>query len=130
MLRILSTYLLVKRRLTAALIADIAAHGITGVELFCSRAQFDYRSAEAVREVGSALRDHNIWLHALHAPSERHLSSNRESSLPLSICDLERTRRLEAVDEIKRALDVAEEVQFPYLVQHLGSSRDSADPRR
>ena len=42
----------------------------------------------------------------------------------------ERVRRLEAVDEIKRALDVAEYMPFPYLVQHMGSSRDTADERR
>jgi sugar phosphate isomerase/epimerase len=39
-------------------------------------------------------------------------------------------RRLEAVDEIKRALDVAEYMPFRYLVQHIGSSRDVADARR
>ena len=56
-------------------------------------------------------------------------STTRDSSVPLSICDPDRSRRLEAVDEIKRTLDMAEYVSFPFLVQHLGSSRDAADPR-
>ncbi len=34
------------------------------------------------------------------------------------------------MDEIKRALDVAENMPFRYLVQHMGSSHDDADPRR
>jgi ribonuclease G len=39
-------------------------------------------------------------VHALHSPTERDSGSNRQSGIPLSISDLERSRRLEAVDEI------------------------------
>src|SRR2546427_3521865 len=49
--------------------------------------------------------------------------------LPLSISDPERIRRLDAVDEVKRALDLAELVPFRYLVQHVGSSRDRKSTR-
>jgi sugar phosphate isomerase/epimerase len=85
---------------------------------------------DVVRETASALRDYNLKLHALHAPPERDFNPMHESSAPLSICDPERVRRLEAVDEIKRALDVAEFMPFRYLVQHIGGSRDTADERR
>jgi sugar phosphate isomerase/epimerase len=130
MMRTLSTYLFVKRKLTPALLTDIARHGIGAVEIFCARAHFNYQSPDVVREVAGTLRDHNLKLHALHAPAERDFNPMHESSAPLSICDPERMRRLEAVDEIKRALDVAEFIPFPYLVQHIGSSRDTADSRR
>jgi sugar phosphate isomerase/epimerase len=50
--------------------------------------------------------------------------------VPLSVCDPERGRRQDAVDEVRRALDMAEYVPFRYLVLHLGSSRDDADARR
>jgi sugar phosphate isomerase/epimerase len=130
MMRTLSTYLFVKRRLTPALLMDIAGHGIAAVEIFCARAHFNYQSPDVVRELAGALRDHNLKLHALHAPAERDFNPMHESSAPLSICDPERVRRLEAVDEIKRALDVAEYMPFRYLVQHMGSSRDTADDRR
>lgn len=130
MVRTLSTYLFIKRKLTPGLLTEIARHGITSVEIFCARAHFNYQSADVVREIAAALRDHNLKLHALHSPAERDFNSMHESSAPLSICDPERVRRLEAVDEIKRALDVAEYMPFPYLVQHLGSSRDTADERR
>jgi sugar phosphate isomerase/epimerase len=82
-----------------------------------------------VRELGSALRDHNLKLHALHSPAERDFNPRHESAAPLSISDPERVRRLEAVDEIQRALDVAEDLPFRYLVQHLGGSRETADER-
>lgn len=130
MVRTLSTYLFIKRKLTPGLLTDIARHGVGAVEIFCSRSHFNYQSADAVREIAGALRDHNLTLHALHAPAERDFDPMHESSAPLSICDPERSRRLEAVDEIKRALDVAEYVPFRYLVQHVGSSRDTADQRR
>jgi sugar phosphate isomerase/epimerase len=129
MVRTLSTYVFVRRRLTPALLTDIARYGVTAVEIFCSRAHFNYQSADVVREIAGALRDHNLTLHALHAPSERDFNLTHESSTPLSISDPERVRRLEAVDEIKRALDVAEYIPYRYLVQHMGSSRDVADER-
>ena len=130
MVRTLSTYLFVKRRLTPGLLTEIARHGISAVEIFCARAHFNYQSADVVREIAGALRDHNLTLHALHAPAERDFNPVHESSAPLSISDPERVRRLEAVDEIKRALDVAEYLPFRYLVQHMGGSRDAADARR
>lgn len=130
MVRTLSTYLFVKRRLTPGLLTEIARHGISAVEIFCARAHFNYQSPDVVREIAGTLRDHNLTLHALHAPAERDFNPMHESSAPLSICDPERVRRLEAVDEIKRALDVAEYLPFRYLVQHLGGSRDPADARR
>jgi sugar phosphate isomerase/epimerase len=130
MTRTLSTYLFVKRKLTTALLADIARHGFTALEIFCARAHFNYHLPDVVRETASALRDYNLKLHALHAPPERDFNPMHESSAPLSICDPERVRRLEAVDEIKRALDVAEFIPFHYLVQHIGGSRDTADERR
>jgi sugar phosphate isomerase/epimerase len=130
MTRILSTYLFIKRKLNPALVAEIARSGVGSVELFCARGHIEYRSDEAMRELAGVLQDHSLTVHALHAPTERDFHATRESSTPLSISDTERVRRLDAVDEIKRVLDLAEHLHFRYLVQHLGGSRDSADPRR
>ena len=127
--RILSTYVFVKRKLNPALVIEISGAGINAIEVFCARPHFDYRSADAARELANVLRDKNMKVHAFHSPTERDFSSRRDSSVPLSICDLDRSRRLEAVDEVKRALDLAEMLSFSVLVQHLGSSRDPNDPR-
>ena len=130
MQRILSTYLFVQRKLTPELLGQIAAAGFAGVEVFCSRAHCDYASAEAVRELGRALADKNLFLHALHSPTSRDRGPTREGGTPLSICEVERVWRIDAMDEIKRALDVAEIVPFRYFVQHVGTSREEPDPRR
>ncbi|HXQ25123.1 MAG TPA: sugar phosphate isomerase/epimerase family protein [Candidatus Acidoferrales bacterium] len=129
MQRILSTYRYVSQPLTHALLAEIAGAGISGVEIFCGSFHFNYGSAQSVREIAGTLNELGLHLHALHAPTERDSSQGRGSGLPVSISEPERIRRQEAVDEVKRALDVAETIPFRYLVQHLGSSRQAADSR-
>jgi sugar phosphate isomerase/epimerase len=130
MQRILSTYLFVSRKLTPELLGQIAEHGFEGLEIFCSLAHFDYTSKAEIRAMGSALSAHRLTLHSLHAPTSRDRSATRESGTPLSICEVERVRRIDAMDELKRAIDVAEELPFSRLVLHMGGSRETADPKK
>ena len=130
MQRVLSTYLFVNRKLTSALVAEAARAEISALELFCSRGHFDYRSAEDARELASWLSENRLTLHSIHSPTTRDFHLVRESGAPLSLSDPERLRRQDAVDEIKRALDLVEYVPFHYCVQHVARSRDVPDPRR
>src|ERR1019366_8228223 len=130
MQRALSTYLFVNRKLTAALVGEAARAGVSAIELFCSRWHFDYRSADDARELASWLAGNNVTLDSIHSPTTRDFHPTRESGAPLSISDPERIRRQEAVDEIKRALDLVEYVPFRYCVQHVARSRDIPDERR
>lgn len=128
--RVLSTYLFVNRKLTAALVGEAARAGASAIELFCSRAHFDYRSGENAHELAGWLADNHLTLHSIHSPTTRDFHLARESGAPLSICDPERVRRQEAVDEIKRALDLVEHIPFRYCVQHVARSRDTPDDRK
>jgi len=130
MQRVLSTYLFVNQKLSIALLEEIARAGIPSVEIFCTRPHFDYRSPEVVRQLREWFQNHNLQVHALHGPTDRDLVPGRESGVPISISDPERVRRLDAVDEVKRAIDVTEKIPFRLLVQHLGGGREAADPRR
>ena len=130
MRRILSTYRYVHQPLTREMLQGIAGAGIHGVEVFCASSHFTYRSAEAVRELGGALDEYGLTLHSLHSPTERNSAPGRESGIPISISETERVRRVDAVDEVKRAIDVAETLPFRYLIQHLGTGRQEADPRK
>jgi sugar phosphate isomerase/epimerase len=130
MRRLLSTYLFLSRKLTRELLGQIAAAGFDGLEIFCSRAHFDYTNNAEVREVARALADHRISLASLHAPTSRDLSATREGGQPLSICEVERVRRIEAMDELKRAIDVADELPFSRMVLHMGGSRETPDLRK
>lgn len=128
--RVLSTYLFANRKLTPALLTEIASAKFSAIELFCSHSHFDYRSVADVRELASALSGNNLVLHSVHSPTGRDFLPGRESGVPLSICAQERVRRLDAVDEIKRAIDVAEQIPFSFLVQHLGAPREALDDRK
>ncbi len=130
MLRILSTYLFVSKKLTPEILTQISAAGFQAVEIFATRSHFDYATRQEVRATAQALADHRLQLASLHAPTSRDLSLHREGSIPLSICEVERVRRIEAMDELKRVLDVADDLPFPRLVLHMGGSRESADPRK
>ena len=130
MQRLLSTYLFVSRKLTRELLGQIAAAGFSGVEIFCSRAHFDYTSKTEAQAMAGILSDLRLTLTSLHAPTSRDLSATRESGQPLSICEVERVRRIEAMDELKRAIDVAEDLPFPRMIFHMGGTRETADPRK
>jgi sugar phosphate isomerase/epimerase len=128
--RLLSTYRWISHKLTPAILTDVENAGIHGVEIFCAAGHFNFRDPETVREIAAWFAGHQMKLHSLHAPTSRDFSPGRESGSPVSVSDLERVRRLDAVDEIKRALEVAEKVPFEVMVLHFGGSRDSDDPRR
>jgi sugar phosphate isomerase/epimerase len=130
MQRVLSTYRYIHHPLGSKLLGDIAQAGIPAVEIFCALGHFAYRSPQAVRELAQQLEEYRLQLHSLHSPTERDMAAERESGVPISISDPERVRRLDAVDEVKRALEVAERVPFRYLVQHMGTGRDMDDPRK
>ncbi|HLK05776.1 MAG TPA: sugar phosphate isomerase/epimerase family protein [Candidatus Acidoferrum sp.] len=130
MQRILSTYLSVSRKLTPEFLSQVAENGFTGVEVFCSRAHFDYASKAEIQALKGMLEHHKLKLASLHAPTTKDASAMRESGIPLSVCEVERVRRIEAMDEFKRAIDVAEELAFPRMVIHMGGSRETADPRK
>jgi sugar phosphate isomerase/epimerase len=130
MQRLLSTYLFVSRKLTAELLGQIADAGFQGVEIFCSRSHFDYASKDEIRALARALADHRLSVASLHAPSSRDTSAMREGGSPLSVCEVERVRRIEAMDELKRAIDVAEEMPYPRMVLHMGGPRETSDPRK
>ncbi len=130
MQRILSTYRYINQPLGPTLLAEISQADIATVEIFCAPQHFSYREPQAVRELADALGEYHLAVHALHSPTERDLSPGRQSGVPISISDTERIRRLDAVDEVKRALEVAERIPCRYLIQHMGHGRQSADPRK
>lgn len=130
MQRVLSTYRYIRHPLGPSLLAEIAQAGIPAVEIFCALGHFAYRSPQAVRELAETLDENHLELHSLHSPTERDIAAGRDSGVPISISETERVRRIDAVDEVKRAIEVAERVPFRYLVQHIGHGREMADPRK
>src|SRR5690349_8528487 len=130
MQRLLSTYLCVSKKLTPEILGQIAEADFQGIEIFCTRSHFEYTMKPEIRAMASALEAHRLQLVSLHAPTSRDLSAMRESGTPLSICEVERVRRIEAMDELKRVIDVADDLPYSRLILHMGGSRETADPRK
>jgi len=130
MKRILSTYLFVSRKLTTELLGQIAEAGFEALEIFTTRSHFDYTTKQEVQAMAGFLAQHRLALASLHAPTSRDLSATREGGAPLSICEVERVRRIEAMDELKRVIDVAEDLPYSRLILHMGGPRETADPRK
>src|SRR5215469_7092373 len=130
MQRILSTYLFVSKKLTPELLAEVRNAKFQAIELFASRGHFDYTDKQEIRALRQVLSDHRLQLASLHAPTSRDFGLNREGGSPLSIAEVERVRRIEAMDELKRSIDVAEDLPFGRMILHMGSHRDGPDPRK
>lgn len=130
MRRLLSTYLFVSRKLTPEILSQIADAAFSGLEIFSARSHFDYTSKQEVQTMAAALSKYGLSLVSLHAPTSRDLSPTREGGAPLSICEIERVRRVDAMDELKRVIDVAEDLPYSRLILHMGGSRETADPRK
>ena len=128
MQHVLSTHVLTGHRLNTVWLDRIWEAGIPQVEIFCARQHFDYRDRSQVNELGYWFRDAELKCHSLHSPmyNDEYWGRTGPSSV-ISITERSKPRRLECVDEIKRAIEVAEKVPFKYLIQHLGVSGEEYD---
>ncbi len=95
--------------------------GIPAVEIFCAKQHLDWRNASQVSELGHWFRDSTLRLHSLHSPMYTDEYWGRSGpDTHLNITERRKADRIKCVDEIKRAIEVAETVPFRYLIQHLG----------
>jgi len=128
---VLSTHLFVNHRLTTVWLDRVWQLGIPAVEIFCARQHLDYRDRAQINELGHFFRDAAVQVHSLHSPMYSDDVWGRSG--PNSVIDITETvksKRLAAVDEIKRALEIAETVPFRYLIQHLGVANEEYDERK
>jgi len=131
MKHILSTHLVANHRLTTAWLDRVWKAGIDGVELFCARQSVDYRNPAQIRELAHWFRDSELELFSVHAPMYRDEVWGRSG--PQAVIDISepsKPKRIANVDEIKRALEIAEFVPFRFLIQHLGTPELEWDERR
>ena len=129
--RALSTHIFVNQRLTASLLERIAKAGLRCLEIFCARQHLDYHDRNQVVELAAWFRDATVELHSLHMPMYRDKAWGRSGSqAAISIAEIDKARRIDAVDEIKRALEVAEHIPFRYAIVHVGVSGEEYDPRK
>jgi sugar phosphate isomerase/epimerase len=130
MQRALSTYLLVNHRLSNVLLDRIWEAGIPLVEIFCARQHLDYHNRAQVTELGHWFRESELKLHSLHSPLHTDEYAGRSGPhAVINITEPVKSKRIPMLDEIKRALEVAETIPFPYLIQHIGVTGQEYDER-
>jgi sugar phosphate isomerase/epimerase len=131
MQRALSTHLFCNHRLTTVWLDRVWDADIPFVEIFCARQHLDYRDKAQISELGYWFRDSELKVHSLHSPMYSDDVWGRSG--PDSVIDITepvKSKRIAKVDEIKRALEIAETIPFRYLIQHLGVSGQAFDERR
>src|SRR5215472_12398984 len=129
MLRAISSYVYIKQRLHPGLLDIFARGGAQAVELFAARGHFNYHDKDHVKELGGWFKNGQVQFHSMHSPI--YMSNDfRSGAPPLNLVDADKRNRIEAMDEIKRAIEVAEYVPFRFLVQHIGRTDEADDPRK
>jgi len=129
MLRVLSTHLFLNQRLSPGLLDLALQCGAQGVEIFAARQHFDYLSRDHVTELADWFRSSPLRVWSLHAPLFPDREMGRAGAPSINVLHPEKSRRIDAMDEIKRALETAEQIPFQNMVLHLGEREDGWSPR-
>ncbi|WP_213803975.1 sugar phosphate isomerase/epimerase family protein [Granulicella sp. dw_53] len=123
----LSTHVFLQQRLHPglldAIIRGLAPYGSPVIEVFAARHHFDYTDRSIVRDLATWFRDAGVQA-TLHQPLYMDSQWSRHVSPTLNLIDPEKSRRIDAMDEVKRALESAEQIPFTALTLHLGLKGD------
>jgi sugar phosphate isomerase/epimerase len=131
MMKAISTYVYGKERLHPGMLDGLARGGAEAIEIFAARNHLDYANRrQHVQEIAQWFQTSGVPLHSVHAPMFSDYEWGRSGGPPVNIADPDRKRRVEAMDEIKRALEIAEQIPFRFLVQHIGVGNEEFDERK
>ena len=122
----ISSHIFFSERLSAAMLDTFRDAGAEVVEVFAARHHFDYTDRTAVREVANWFRSMPVAA-TMHMPlfTEAEESGwSKHTSASLNLVSPSKGERIAAMDEVKRALEAAEQVPFCSCVLHLGLKDD------
>jgi sugar phosphate isomerase/epimerase len=117
-------------RLHPGLLDRMVSGGAEVIEVFGSRGHFNYSDRQHVREIANWFRSTGTTFHSMHAPMHGDDEFGRTGAPPLNIAAVEKRDRIAAMDEIKRAIEVAEHAPFQFLVQHVGVGGESSSGQK
>jgi sugar phosphate isomerase/epimerase len=129
MLKAISSHVFLQQRLHPGLLDVFARAGAQGVELFAARQHFDYTSRPHVRELADWFRSNTVEPFSMHAPMFPDAEMGRGGTPAVNVIHPDKARRIDGMDEIKRALEVAEQIPIRFLIIHLGERDDTWGPR-
>ncbi len=124
----LSTHVFLQQRLSTGLLDAMRDGGARTIEVFAARHHFDYVDRQVVREIAAWFRANDVGA-SLHQPLYTDAQWSRHVAPTINLIDVEKSRRIDAMDEVKRALESAEQIPFTAIVLHLGQKDDAWSPR-
>lgn len=131
MRRAMSTLIYARsERLHPGLLDQLVAGGAEAIEIFAARGHFNYTDRQHIREIGNWFRSTGVTFHSMHSPMYTDEQWGRDGGPAVNIAAIEKRERIAAMDEIKRALEVAEQLPFHFLVQHVGVSNEESSEHK
>jgi sugar phosphate isomerase/epimerase len=127
----ISSHIFLPQRLSPALLDALHRGGAQTIEIFAARHHFAYTDRAAVNEIAGWFRANEVAA-SLHMPifsSEDEAIWSRHTAPTLNLIGTNKGERIEAMDEVKRALESAEQIPFRSCVLHLGLKDDHWDTR-
>jgi sugar phosphate isomerase/epimerase len=132
MLPAISTHVFLQQRLHPGLLDALHNSGAQTIEIFAARHHFDYSDRSAVRDIATWFRNTGVAA-TLHQPlylTERGSGQwSRHVAPNINLIDPEKSHRIAAMDEVKRALESAEQIPIDACVLHLGQKDDPWNTR-
>lgn len=131
MTHVLSTHLITSHRLTTVWLERVWEAGIPAIEVFCAKPHIDYNDRAQISDLGHFFRASELKAHSMHGPlfTDDVWGRSGPHSI-IVITDTDKSKRVKMLDEIKRALEVAETIPFRYFIQHLGLPNEEYDERK
>jgi sugar phosphate isomerase/epimerase len=131
MRRAMSTLIYARReRLHPGLLDQMVSGGAEAIEIFAARGHFNYADRQHVRQIANWFRSSGVTFHSMHSPMYPDEDWGRGGGTHVNIAAVEKLQRVAATDEIKRAIEVAEQAPFQFLVQHVGIGHEEADQHK
>jgi sugar phosphate isomerase/epimerase len=131
MLKAVSTFLYVKERLHPGILDGLTRNGVQAIEIFAARQHIDYANRKAhVKEIAEWFRGSGVPLNSVHSPLYADYDWGRTGGTPINLASTDRAGLVDATDEVKRALEIAEQIPFRFLIQHLGLPNESFSEKK
>jgi sugar phosphate isomerase/epimerase len=122
----ISTHIFLSQRLHPGLLDALHRSGAKTIELFAARHHFDYTDRPTIREIANWFRDTGLRA-TMHQPiftPEQSERWSRHVPATLSLISPDKSHRIDAMDEVKRALETAEQIPISAITLHLGLKDD------
>jgi sugar phosphate isomerase/epimerase len=129
MLRTISTHVFLRQRLHPGLLDALAKGGAQAIEIFAARQHFDYTSRPHVKEIALWFAANPVEPFSMHMPMFGDTEMGRTGAPAVNVVHPDKSRRIDAMDEVKRALETAEDMPLRHLILHLGEREDTWSSR-